>query len=489
MIQLIDSINNIFWGYFLIAALIACALWFTIRTRGVQFTMIGEMFRLLGESANKIEEPASEDILPNESNRKRKRQARKKKPISSFQAFAVSLATRVGTGNLAGVACAIAVGGPGAVFWMWITALLGSATAFVESTLAQLFKIKGKDSFVGGPAYYMERGLGRRWMGMVFAVLITLTFGLSYNSVQSNTLCAALDGAFGWSRLIVGLVLSAIMLLIIFGGIHRIAHFSSVIVPFMALGYISLALIVVLMNVSSLPGVFRMIFEGAFGFRQAAGGLMGGAIMQGVKRGLFSNEAGEGSAPNAAATAHTSHPVKQGLIQALGVFTDTLVICSCTAFIILCSGAALNPDAEGVQLTQLALSSQIGKAGGSFVAVALLFFVFSSLIGNYYYGEANMHFMLKGHASERLLVGIYRFCSAGMVVFGALASLDTVWAIADLFMALMTTFNLLAILLLGRYAFRLLDDYRAQKRKGFRSPVFHKKEVFPDICDKLEGWE
>ena len=221
MIQLIDSINNIFWGYFLIAALIACALWFTIRTKGVQFTMIGEMFRLLGESANKIEEPASEDILPNESNREGKRQARKKKPISSFQAFAVSLATRVGTGNLAGVACAIAVGGPGAVFWMWITALLGSATAFVESTLAQLFKIKGKDSFVGGPAYYMERGLGRRWMGMVFAVLITLTFGLSYNSVQSNTLCAALDGAFGWSRLIVGLVLSAIMLLIIFGGINR----------------------------------------------------------------------------------------------------------------------------------------------------------------------------------------------------------------------------------------------------------------------------
>lgn len=500
MIHLIDKVNDIFWGYFLIAGLILCALWFTLRTKGVQFTMIGEMFRLLGESADKPAEKTSsaiekasasvEKASPKEKKtRFRLKAVGPKGHISSFQAFAVSLATRVGTGNLAGVACAIAVGGPGAVFWMWVTALLGSATAFVESTLAQLFKIRGKDSFVGGPAYYMERGLGKRWMGVVFAVLITLTFGLSYNSVQSNTLCAALDSAFGWNRLVVGLIVCAVMLVIIFGGIRRIAHFSSAIVPIMAIGYITLAFVVVAINIHSLPHVLKMIFEGAFGLRQAAGGLVGSAIMQGVKRGLFSNEAGEGSAPNAAATAHTSHPVKQGLIQALGVFTDTLVICSCTAFIILCSGDTLNPDVEGVQLTQHALSTQFGSFGVYFVAIALLFFVFSSLIGNYYYGEANLHFMLKGHKSERLLLNIFRCCSAGMVLFGALASLTTVWAIADLFMALMTTFNLLSIVLLGHYAFRLLDDYRSQKKKGNKSPVFRKRELFPEISDKLEGWE
>ena len=486
MTHIIDLVNNALWGYFLIAALVLCALWFTLRTRGVQFTMIGEMFRLLGESTDGRGE--------NSPARKRKEPGSRKgagrhSHVSPFQAFAVSLATRVGTGNMAGVACAIALGGPGAVFWMWMTALLGSATAFVESTLAQLFKTKGENSFVGGPAYYMERGLGKRWMGVIFAVLITLTFGLSYNSVQSNTLCAALDSAFGWNRLAVGLGLATVMMLIIFGGIRRIARFSSAIVPVMALGYIILALVVVGMNIRSLPHVFRMIFEGALGIRQAAGGLAGAAIMQGVKRGLFSNEAGEGSAPNAAATAHTSHPVKQGLIQALGVFTDTLVICSCTAFIILCSGDVLNPDVEGVQLTQHALSIQFGSFGICFVAVALLFFVFSSLIGNYYYGETNIHFMLGGRKSEKLVLNIYRCCSAGMVLFGAMASLSTVWAIADLFMALMTTLNLLAVVLLGRYAFRLLDDYRLQKRNGNRNPVLQKEKLFPEISDKLEGWE
>lgn len=316
----ISSINDVLWSYILIIMLLGCAFWFTIRSRFVQFRMIGEMIRLLGDSPKKADGH--------------------EKHISSFQAFAVSLASRVGTGNLAGVATAITVGGPGAIFWMWIIALIGSSSAFVESTLAQLYKRRGKDSFVGGPAYYMEKGLKARWMGILFAILISITFGFAFNSVQSNTICAAWDKAFGIDPVWMGIILTAVTLLIIFGGIHRIAKVSGVIVPVMALGYIILALGVVLFNLGKLPDVIRLIVSNAFGWEQALGGGIGATLMQGIKRGLFSNEAGMGSAPNVAATAHVSHPVKQGLIQALGVFTDTLIICTCTAFIILFSGVS-----------------------------------------------------------------------------------------------------------------------------------------------------
>ena len=368
----IGGVNDVLWTYVLVAALLGCAVWFTLRTRGVQFRLLGEMMRVLGESAGSG--PKGE------------------RHVSSFQAFAVSLASRVGTGNLAGVATAIVVGGPGAVFWMWVIALVGAASAFVESTLAQLYKRRGRDSFIGGPAYYMERGLGRRWMGVLFAVLISVTFGFAFNSVQSNTICAAWEGAFGADHVWVGVVLTALTLLIIFGGIRRIARVSGVIVPIMALGYIVLALGVVLFNLGRLPEVLELIVADAFGWEQTLGGAVGAALMQGIKRGLFSNEAGMGSAPNVAATAHVSHPVKQGLIQTLGVFTDTLVICTCTAFIILFGGV---PDASlnGIQLTQAALESEIGPAGGVFVAVAIFLFAFSSIIGNYYYGEANIRFI------------------------------------------------------------------------------------------------
>ena len=315
--QCIGAINEVLWSYVLIIMLLGCALWFTWRGKFVQFRMIGEMVRLLGDSTQKA--------------------GNGEKHISSFQAFAVSLASRVGTGNLAGVATAVAVGGPGAVFWMWLIALLGSSSAFVESTLAQLYKIKGKDSFIGGPAYYMERGLGWRWMGVLFAILISITFGFAFNSVQSNTICAAWEGSFGIDHAWMGIALTLISLATIFGGIHRIARVSSVVVPIMALGYIALALGVVLFNIGQLPAVIKLIVANAMGWEQAVGGSVGAALMQGIKRGLFSNEAGMGSAPNVAATAHVSHPVKQGLIQALGVFSDTLVICTCTAFIILFS--------------------------------------------------------------------------------------------------------------------------------------------------------
>ena len=299
----------------------------------------------------------------------------------------------MGTGNLAGVATAIAIGGPGAVFWMWAIALLGASSAFIESTLAQLYKIRGKDSFVGGPAYYMKKGLKQPWMGMLFAVLISITFGFAFNSVQSNTICAAAEHAFGFNHTVLGGVLTALTLVIIFGGIRRIARVSSIIVPVMALGYVGLALVIVLLNITHLPEVISLIISHAFGWEQALGGGVGMALMQGIKRGLFSNEAGMGSAPNAAATANVTHPVKQGLIQTLAVFTDTLLICTCTAFIILFSGAPLDGSSNGVQLTQQALTNEIGASGSIFVAVALFFFAFSSILGNYYYGEANIRFI------------------------------------------------------------------------------------------------
>ncbi len=461
--QWITASNDYLWSYILIALLLGCALWFTLRSGFVQFRMVGEMFRLLGEKPNSKKSS--------------------KKSISSFGAFSISLASRVGTGNLAGVATAIVVGGPGAVFWMWVIALLGAANAFIESTLAQAYKRKDKDSYIGGPAYYMERGLGKRWMGVIFAVLITLTFGFAFNTVQSNTICASFGESFGTSSTVMGVVLSVLTLVIIFGGVHRIARISSVIVPFMALGYILLALVVVAMNITELPEVISLIFKSAFGWEQAAGGAMGAALMQGIRRGLFSNEAGMGSAPNAAATAEVSHPVKQGLIQTLGVFVDTLFICSCTAFIILFSGVELDGTANGINLTQAALTAEIGSGGGIFVAVALFLFAFSSILGNYYYGESNIRFITR----SPLVLLIYRLAVGAMVFFGAITSLEMAWNLADLTMGLMTICNLIAIILLGRHAIILLNNYRHQRGMGIKNPRYQ-KEATPELKDKIDLW-
>ncbi|MBR1880699.1 MAG: alanine:cation symporter family protein [Prevotella sp.] len=473
--ELITLVNDAIWGYVLIFVLVACGVWFTFKTRFVQFRMVGEMFRLLTDSAvNTVEEQVKEQ-----------KKGETSKHISSFQAFAVSVATRVGTGNLAGVASAIAIGGPGSVFWMWLIALIGSATAFVESTLAQLYKQKHKDSFIGGPAYYIQKGLKQRWMAITFAILITCQFGLSNNSIQANTICGAMQEAFGWSPLWVGLFLAILALFIVFGGIQRIAQVSAVLVPVMAVGYLLLAIVIIIMNIGLIPDVFKIIVEDAFGIQQIAGGGIGATIINGVKRGLFSNEAGEGSAPNVAATASVSHPVKQGLIQALGVFTDTLLVCSCTSFIILISGLYKVPELNGIALTQTALQSEVGAMGPIFIAVAILLFAFSSIIGNYYYGEANIRFITPNNT----VMTIYRICSAGvMVMFGALASFELVWNIVDFFMAFLTACNLIAIVILGRYAFRLLDDYRQQKRKGIKEPVFHRRQL-PEIEDEIECWE
>ena len=472
MNELITQINDAIWGYVLIAALIICGIWFTWKTRGVQFRMVGEMIRLLTDSATS----GTGSLSDKDKNHKH---------ISSFQAFAVSVATRVGTGNLAGVATAIAIGGPGAVFWMWVIALIGSATAFIESTLGQLYKQRHKDSFVGGPAYYIEKGLHCKWMAYLFAVLITITFGLSYNSIQSNTICGAMQEAFGWNPLIVGGILSVVALIIIFGGLHRIANVSAVLVPLMAIGYFILVVVIIIMNIQLIPHVMKVIFTSAFGLEQGVGGAIGATIMNGVKRGLFSNEAGEGSAPNVAATATVSHPVKQGLIQALGVFTDTLLVCSCTAFMILISGLYNTPELNGIALTQAALNSEIGAIGPTFIAIAILLFAFSSIIGNYYYGEANIRFM----TSSNTVLTVYRLFSGGvLVMFGAMASLEIVWNLGDLCMALLTACNLVAIISLGKYAFRLLEDYRQQKRRGIKEPVFHRGQL-PEIEKDLMCWE
>ena len=463
MTQWITSINDVLWTYILIIMLLGCAVWFTIRTKFVQFRMFKEMIRLLGDSTSKAKG--------------------KEHHISSFQAFAVSLASRVGTGNLAGVATAITVGGPGAVFWMWLIALLGSSSAFIESTLAQLYKVKGEASYIGGPAYYMKKGLKQPWMGVLFAVLIIFTFAFAFNTVQSNTICAAFEQAFQFDHVTIGVILTILTLMIIFGGIQRIAKVSSIIVPVMALGYILLAFIIVGMNITHLPDVIKLIVNSAFGWEQAFGGGIGVALMQGIKRGLFSNEAGMGSAPNVAATADVSHPVKQGLIQTLGVFSDTLVICTCTAFIIIFSGVPLGGEANGVQLTQMALDNEIGSGGSIYVAIAILFFAFSSIIGNYYYGEANLRYI----THNKWVMILFRLMTGAMVMFGALASLDLAWSLADVCMGLMTICNLIAIILLGKYAFRLLEDYREQKRQGIKDPVFTKDKM-KDIEQDIECW-
>lgn len=446
--------NDLIWGYILIAALLFVGVLFTIKSRFVQFRYLWEMFRLLREGIGK-----------------------KTKGVSSFGAFCITVASRVGTGNLAGVATAVAIGGAGAVFWMWLIALIGGASSFVESTLAQIYKRRSGHTYIGGPAYYMLHGLGKRWMGVLFAVIISITFGLFFNSVQSNTVALALNGAAGFDRLVVGAVITIITIAVIFGGVRRIAFISSVLVPVMAISYVIVALYIVATNLHHFTFVVEQIFESAFGYRQAVAGGVGAAIMQGVKRGLFSNEAGMGSAPNAAATAEVSHPVKQGLIQSLGVFTDTILICSCTAFIILISGAPLDGSIKGIELTQFAMDQQMGANFGSpFISICILLFAFSSIIGNYYYGEANILFI----TSKKIYLNIYRLMVAAMVFVGSIASLDVVWNLADLSMAFMALINLVAIVMLRNEAFAALVDYRAQKRRGIKSPKY--------INPKFEVW-
>jgi len=460
--NIVGEINNFMYTYLLVYMLIGIGLFFTIRTGFVQFRMIPEMFRIITEKA-----PVRKDG---------------KKGISSFQAFTISAASRIGTGNVAGVATAIALGGPGAVFWMWCISLIGGASSFIESTLAQVYKVKDKNGlYRGGPAYYMEKGLNKRWMGIIFAVAITMCFGFIFNAVQANTISLAFEESFGVSRIVMGIILATLTGVIIFGGLRRIVKITTYLVPIMAIGYLLLALIVVVMNIAEIPSVILLIVKSAFGAEELFGGLVGAAILNGIKRGLFSNEAGMGSVPNAAATADVTHPVKQGLIQTLGVFIDTLVICTATAVIVLLSDAYLVNDAASINLTQMSLADHIGSWASAVLAITMFFFAFSSVIGNYYYGESNIDFIKK----SPIIVFVFRIIVIGFVFFGSIAKVQLVWDLADVFMGIMAFINLIAILMLWKVAKKVFDNYLMQRKAG-KDPVFYADEI--EGLENTECW-
>ena len=460
--NLVGNINSFMYSYLLIFMLVSIGLYFTIRTGFVQFRMIPEMFRVITEKA-----PVGKNG---------------KKGISSFQAFTISAASRIGTGNVAGVATAIALGGPGAIFWMWCIALIGSASSFIESTLAQVYKVPEKGGlFRGGPAYYMEKGLKKRWMGIIFAIAITLCFGFVFNAVQANTISIAFNESFGVSRTVMGALLAGLTAIIIFGGLRRIVSVTTYLVPVMAIGYIILAIIVMVLNISDIPAVFALIFKSAFGAEEMFAGMIGAAIMNGIKRGLFSNEAGMGSVPNAAATADVSHPVKQGLIQTLGVFIDTLIICTATAMIVLTSDAYLSANATSINLTQASLTDSIGSWAGSILAITIFFFAFSSILGNYYYGESNIEFI----KNSPIIINVFRVIVVGFVFFGSVAKVQLVWDLADVFMGIMAFINLIAILMLWKIAKKVLDNYLTQRKAG-KNPVFYADEI--EGLDNTECW-
>jgi AGCS family alanine or glycine:cation symporter len=464
MDTIIGFLNTIFWGYVLIYGLLAVGVFLTLRLGFVQIVHFTEMFRVI--------------VGSNQTD---------KAGISPFQALTVSLASRVGTGNIAGVAVALYLGGPGAIFWMWMVALVGMATAYSESTLAQLYKVTDDDGqYRGGPAFYIAKGLGVPWAGAVFSVCLIISFGLVFNAVQANSIADAMEGAFGAPKLVVGLVVAALTGVIIFGGLKQIARVAEVVVPFMAGAYLLLAIYVLVTHLTAVPGVIAAIIGSAFGFQEAAGGVAGGvaaAMLNGVKRGLFSNEAGMGSAPNiaACATPNPHHPSSQGFVQALGVFIDTILVCTATAVMILLSGA-LEPGSglTGTQLTQAALTVHFGEVGKYFVAIAIFFFAFTSIIGNYSYAENAITYLGHGHTTGFVVLRVFVLL---MVVWGAYQTVATVFDAADASMGLMATINLIAIVAMSSTVVKLTRDYFAQRKAG-KEPVFHADD-YPELGDGI----
>lgn len=455
--QALGSVSNFMYTYILIIMLVAAGLWFTLRTRFVQFRLFPEALRVLTEKK------------------------RDGKDISSFQALMISTASRVGTGNIAGVATAIAastaIGGYGAIFWMWLLALIGAASAFIESTLAQLYKQRNGTDFVGGPAYYIQKALGSRKLGILFAVLLIACFAYGFNALQSFNAGSSLkyyipdyDSSF-WPY-VVGGILALLTALTIFGGVHRISGLVSAVVPVMAFIYIGLGLYITFSNLRDVPAMFAMIFEQAFNTQAIFGGFAGSCVMQGIKRGLYSNEAGMGSAPNAAAAADVSHPVKQGLVQMLSVFIDTILICTTTAFMLLLSGVPIDESVQGMDYVQAAVFQQVGEFGPLFITISIFLFAFSSLVGNYYYTETNFKFI----RDSRIGLLVFR-CSCVVAIFiGALLDFSTVWTLADILMGFMAIVNLVVILLLGNKALAALKDYTSQRRKG-KNPIFRAEDT------------
>ncbi len=446
--------------------LIIGGLVFTIATKGVQFRLFGESIKVVSEK------PKGENS------------------VSSFGALMVSTASRVGTGNIVGVSTAICCGGPGAIFWMWIIALLGGASAFVESTLAQIYKRKNSDgSSYGGPSYYMETALKQRWLGIIFAVIIILTYAVGYNALASYNLQSAFSGFSFYNAkatpIIIGAILAVLFALCVLGGAKRLTKITGYLVPIMGVLYILVSLIVIVMKITSIPAMFAMIFRDAFNFKAIFGGFGGSCLMYGVKRGLYSNEAGMGSAPNAAATADVSHPAKQGLVQMLSVFIDTLLICTATAFMCLLSGVAPTSEAAGAPFVQSALSSIFGGFGPVFIAVSMALFAFTTLIGNYYYCEGCLRYIMKKQPSKTFIT-IFRIVAAIIVLIGACVSMGLAWDTADLLQALMVIINIPVILILIKPAVKCLNDYCKQKKAG-KNPEFKASDI--GIKEDLDFWK
>ncbi len=471
LVKITGSVNDFMYTYILIILLVGIGLFYTIGTKFVQFRLLKDGLKAMLEKADKG--------------------ADGKKKVSSFQALMISTASRVGTGNIAGIATAIATGGPGAVFWMWLMAIVGGASAFAESTLAQVFKVKDKDgSYRGGPSYYMEKALGKRWMGVLFSILLIICFAYGFNGLQAYNMSSALQYYFqdyaGTNVIVIvsavlGLVLAGITAWVIWGGAHRIGFVSSVMVPIMAGIYILMSLVITVMNIKELPGIITTIFESAFNFKAMAGGFAGSAIVIGIKRGLFSNEAGMGSAPNASASADVSHPAQQGLVQVISVFIDTLLICTSTAMILFASGVE---GQNGIPYVQAAISSCVGEWGIHFITVSIFAFAFSSVIGNYFYAESNILFI----KDNKILLNLFRVTCLVAVFLGALANFDLAWNIADITMGLMAIVNIIAIFLLRKTLFKTLKDYETQKKEG-KNPVFCEESIgLTDTVWTKENW-
>ncbi len=461
----IGAINEVLYSYLLIIILVAGGLYFTFRTKFAQLGMLREQVKIVGEK------PAHE------------------KGVSSFHALMVSTASRVGTGNIIGVSTAICLGGFGSIFWMWVIALVGGASAFVESTLAQIYKRRGDGGSYGGPAYYIETALGWRPLAIVFSVLLILTYGLGFNMLASYNLQSTFS-PYGFYNAkvtpwIIGLVLAVVVGYCLFGGGKRVIKITSSVVPVMGVAYILVALVIVFMNVTALPSVMARIFKEAFDLSAIFGGFGGSCVMYGIKRGLFSNEAGVGSAPNASASADTSHPAKQGLVQILSVFIDTVLVCSATAFMCVCSGVEPTEALSGAPYVQAALKSAFGGFGPVFITVAMILFAFTTLLGNLYYVNQALSHIL-GRVPGKKFNTVYYLLASLVIFVGAGLNAGLLWNIADLTMGLMALINMPVILYLGKYAFRALGDYRRQKKEG-KFPVFHARDI--GLPHEVDYWE
>ncbi|WP_407313751.1 alanine/glycine:cation symporter family protein [Pseudomonas sp. nanlin1] len=460
---MLEVINDFLSGKVLIVIIVGLGGYFTIRSRFVQFRHFAHMFTVFGQSLR-----SSSDQL------------------SSFQALMLSLAGRVGAGNIAGVGIAVTLGGPGAVFWMWVTALVGMASSFFECSLAQLYKRKDAEGQLrGGPSYYIEHGLGKRWLGMIMAVLLLVTFGLSFNGLQSHAVTSSLNDAFGLSTTWTGLGLAVLLGLVFFGGIKRIAKVADLLVPVKTLAYIAVSAYVIVLQFDHVPEMLLTIVRSAFGMDPVFGGLVGSAIVMGVKRGVFANEAGLGSAPNVAAVAQVEHPIAQGVVQAFSVFLDTFVICTCTALLILLSGFYTPGfEGDGIALTQNSLAAVVGEWGRMFISVALALFVFTSILYNYYLGENSLRYL--AGENRKLLLG-FRALVLVLIYWGAVEDLGTVFAFADITMTLLAFVNLIALAMLFKVGLRVLRDYDAQRKAGVKIPVFD-ADQFPDLDLDRSAW-